>query len=110
MNGTTWNPETAQAPETPIVEARPLPQDTDTSERVRVGHPGAGDGWSHHGGMVEQQASASKWVDAANELRDLMQEMTDGRHAAQTAQFSRWGDPVGETAGMTQSAGIGQSQ
>ena len=110
MNSTTSNaaPEGAQQPETPHVEQRPAPQDTDTSDRVRPMHPGAELGWTNHGGMVEQQASANKWVEAASDERAAMQEMTDSRQA--TAQFSRWtGEPLGETAGATQSAGIGQS-
>jgi hypothetical protein len=116
MNSTTSNvmPEAAQ-PETPIVELRPEPQETDTSERVRPMHPGAELGWSDHGGMVEQQASANKWVEAASEAsageseRAGMQEMTDSR---QVAQYSRWtGEPLGgETVDLSQSAGIGQSQ
>jgi hypothetical protein len=117
MNSTTSNdamPEAAPQPEIPIVEARPVPQETDTSERVRLMHPGAQLGWSDGGGMVEQQASAGKWVEAASEARAAMQEspaaeMTDSRQAA---QYSRWtGEPLGETAGVSQSqsAGIGQS-
>ena len=75
-------------------------------------HPGAELGWSDGGGMVEQQASASKWVEAASEARAAMQEspaaeMTDSRQAQ---SYSRWtGEPLGETAGVAQSAGIGQS-
>ena len=48
-----------------------------------------------------------------------MQEMTDSKQAEsavemtdsrQAAQYSRWsGEPLGETAEITQSAGIGQS-
>jgi|SRR5271156_3136536 len=122
MNSTTSNvmPEAAQQPETPIVEERPVPQETDTSERVRAMHPGAELGWSNHGGMVEQQASAMEWVRASSEQpsagegeRAAVQEssaaveMTDSRQAQ---SYSRWtGEPLGETAGMTQSAGIGQS-
>ena len=122
MNSTTSNvmPEAAQQPETPIVEARPVPQETDTSERTRLMHPGAQLGWSNNGGMVEQQASAMEWVRASGEQpaagegeRAAMQErsaaveMTDSRQAQ---SYSRWtGEPLGETAGVTQSAGIGQS-
>jgi hypothetical protein len=120
MNSTTSNavPEPVQQPETPIVETRPVPQETDTSERVRPMHPGAEQGWSDHGGMVEQQASAMGWVRASDQERqesatveNAVQEgeaveMTDSRQA----QYSRWtGEPLGETAGVTQSAGIGQS-
>ena len=50
-------------------QARPVPQETDTSERVRLMHAGAQLGWSDGGGMVEQQASAGKWVEAASEAR-----------------------------------------
>src|SRR5215469_2794152 len=109
MNSTMWNatPEPLQQPETPIVEVLTVPQETDTRERVRAQHAGAELGWSDHGGMVEQQASANKWVEAASEERASMQEMTDSRQAA---QYSRWtGEPLGETAGVVQSAGIGQS-
>ena len=129
MNSTTSNdampmPEAAPQPEIPIVELsaeavakaeyRPPQQETtDTSDRLRPMHPGAELGWSDSGGMVEQQASASKWVEAASEARAAMQEspaaeMTDSRQA--TAQYSRWsGEPLGETAGVSQSGGIGQS-
>jgi hypothetical protein len=85
-------------------------------------HPGADLGWSDHGGMVEQQASAMAWVRASSEAREqaaagevtdtmpersAAAEMTDSRQAA---QYSRWtGEPLGETAELTQSAGIGQS-
>ena len=79
-------------------------------------HPGAELGWSNHGGMVEQQASAMDWVEAASDARIAARaaieerpaaEMTDSRQAA---QYSRWsGEPLGETAAVTQSAGIGQS-
>jgi hypothetical protein len=113
MNSTVWElPEAAQQPETPIVEARPPQPDTDASDRLRPMHPGAELGWSHHGGMVEQQASANEWVQASGEARAeseraAMQEMTDSRQA----QYSRWtGEPLGETAEVVQSAGIGQSQ
>jgi hypothetical protein len=126
MNSTTSNdamPEAAPQPEMPIVELsaealakaeyRPPQQETtDTSDRLRLMHPGAELGWSDSGGMVEQQASANKWVEAASEARAAMQEspaaeMTDSRQAA---QYSRWtGEPLGETAGVSQSAGIGQS-
>jgi hypothetical protein len=121
MNSTTSNvmPEAAQQPETPIVEARPVLQETDTSERVRAMHPGAELGWSNHGGMVEQQASAMEWVRASSEQpsagegesgaqeRSAAVEMTDSRQAQ---SYSRWtGEPLGETAGVTQSAGQGQS-
>ena len=122
MNSTTSNvmPEAVQAPETPIAEARPaVPETAETERQV---HPGAELGWTDHGGMVEQQASAMEWVRASSEARqeaaagevtDAMQErsatveMTDSRQAA---QYSRWtGEPLGETAELTQSAGIGQS-
>lgn len=117
MNSTTSNAMPDTAPEMPNVEPRPAPQETDTSDRLRPMHPGAELGWTNHGGMVEQQASASKWVEAASEARiaeraatqesSAAVEMTDNRQAA---QYSRWtGEPLGETAGMTQSAGIGQS-
>jgi hypothetical protein len=120
MNSTTSNaiPEAAALPETPIVEARPAPQDTDTSDRVRAMHPGAELGWSASGGMVEQQASANEWVRAASEARagaseraatperSAATEMTDSRQA----QYSRWsGEPLGQTAEVVQNAGIGQS-
>ena len=109
MNSTTSNAMPDTAPEVPI-ELRPAPQDTDTSDRVREMHPGAELGWSNHGGMVEQQASANKWVEAASEERAGLLEMTDSRQAAQAVQYSRWtGEPLGESAGQTQSAGIGQS-
>ena len=107
MNSTTSNAPEAM-PETPIVEVRPVPQETDASDRLRPMHPGAQLGWSDGGGMVEQQASANEWVRAGDGERAATQEMTDSRQAA--AQYSRWGDPLGETAGVTQSAGIGQSQ
>src|SRR4051794_1677474 len=108
MNSTTWSvPEAAQQPETPIVEARPVPQETDASDRLRPMHPGAESGWADHGGMVAQQASANEWVRAAGEARAdagesaATQEMTDSRQA----QYSRWtGEPLGETAEVTQSA------
>jgi hypothetical protein len=122
MNSTTWNaaPEAAQQPETPIVEARPVPEVTDTSERVRAMHPGADLGWTNHGGMVEQQASAMEWVRASSQEQaagdgeraatqegSAAVEMTDSRQAA---QYSRWtGEPLGETAGVTPDDGIGQS-
>jgi hypothetical protein len=123
MNSTTSHdampmPEAGPQPEMPIVdlsaeaiakaEYRPPQQETiDTSERLRPMHPGAELGWSDSGGMVEQQASANKWVEAASEARADMQEMTDSRQAA---QYSRWtGEPLGETADLSQSAGIGQS-
>src|SRR5262249_46937915 len=105
-------------PETPIVEPRPAIELPDTSERLRPTHPGAELGWTNHGGMVEQQASANEWVRATAEARAgdgeraSMQEqsaveMTDNR---QRAQHSRWtAEPLGETAEVTQSAGIGQS-
>src|ERR1700744_5746005 len=101
-------PEAAQQPETPHVELQPAvpQQDIDTSDRLRPMHPGAELGWSNHGGMVEQQASANEWVRAASEERAASQEMTDSRQV----QYSRWtGEPLGEAAGVTQSAGIGQS-
>jgi hypothetical protein len=80
--------------------------ETDTSDRLRPMHPGAELGWSNSGGMVEQQASANEWVRAGSEERAASQEMTDSRQV----QYSRWtGEPLGETAGVTQSAGIGQS-
>jgi hypothetical protein len=117
MNSTTSDAMPDTAPEMPHVELRPMPQETDTSDRVRPMHPGAELGWADSGGMVEQQASASKWVEAASEARiserAAMQEggaaaeMTDSRQAA---QYSRWtGEPLGETADVAQSAGIGQS-
>jgi len=84
-----------------------MANETDTSDRLRPMHPGAELGWSDHGGMAEQQASANEWVRAASEERAATQEMTDSR---QVAQYSRWsGEPLGETAAVTQSAGIGQS-
>ena len=113
-------PEAVQQPEMPDVELRPVPQETDTSDRLRPMHPGAELGWSDHGGMVEQQASAMEWVRASGEARQetagevaaaeqessAAAEMTDSRQA----QYSRWtGEPLGETAELTQSAGIGQS-
>jgi hypothetical protein len=127
MNSTTSNAMSDAAPEMPNVdlsaiasaeaEARPVPQETDTSDRLRLEHPGAKLGWSDGGGMVEQQSSALEWVEAAGEARISERaameegtaaiEMTDSRQAA---QYSRWtGEPLGETAGVTQSAGIGQS-
>ena len=113
----------AAQPETPNVEPpRPAIELPDTSERLREMHPGAQLGWTDHGGMVEQQSSANKWVEARSEERAAQQEMTDSkqdssavemtdsRQAAQAAQYSRWtGEPLGETAEITQSAGIGQS-
>jgi hypothetical protein len=112
----------AAQPETPNVEPpRPAIELPDTSERLREMHPGAQLGWTDHGGMVEQQSSANEWVRATSEARAgdgeraSMQEqsaveMTDSRQAAQTTQYSRWtGEPLGETAEITQSAGIGQS-
>lgn len=122
MNSTTSNavmPEAVQQPETPIVEPRPaLPE---TAENERQVHPGAELGWTDHGGMVEQQASAMAWVRASSEARqevaagevtDVMQErsaaaeMTDSRQAL----YSRWtGEQIGETAELTQNAGLGQS-
>ena len=114
MNSTTSNvmPEAVAVPETPIVETRPAPQETDTSDRVRAQHPGAELGWSASGGMVEQQASAMEWVRASSsEARagdgERAAEMTDSRQAQ---QYSRWsGEPLGQTAEIVQSAGIGQS-
>src|SRR5271170_2150295 len=121
MNSTTSNvmPEAAQQPETPIVEERPVPQETDTSERVRAMHPGAELGWSNHGGMVEQQASAMEWVRASDEARRESAaaensaqngeavEMTDNRQA----QYSRWtGEPLGQSVELSQDSGQGQSQ
>ena len=124
MNSTTSNaimPEAVQQPEMPYVELRPAPQETDTSDRLRPMHPGAELGWSDHGGMVEQQASAIEWVRASDEARQeaaagevaaaeqessAAAEMTDSRQA----QYSRWtGEPLGETAELTQSTGQGQS-
>ena len=114
MNSTTWNamPEAAPQPEMPNVEPRPAQQET--AENEHLVHPGAKLGWTNHGGMVEQQASALEWVEAASEARAAMQqhspaaEMTDSRQAQQS--YSRWsGEPLGETAGVSQSAGIGQS-
>ena len=113
----------AAQPETPNVEPpRPAIELPDTSERLREMHPGAQLGWTDGGGMVEQQSSANKWVEARSEERAAQQEMTDSkqdssavemtdsRQAAQAAQYSRWtGEPLGETAEITQSAGIGQS-
>lgn len=64
----------------------PAEQET-AAERMRLEHPGAKLGWSDSGGMVEQQAAAMEWVEAGQ-------------------QFSRWtGEPLGEAAGATQSAG-----
>jgi hypothetical protein len=111
MNSTTSN----AMPD--AVEPRPAQQET--AENEHLVHPGGKLGWTHHGGMVEQQASAMEWVEAASEARiagdgarAAMQEsssaaeMTDSRQA----QYSRWsGEPLGETAGVAQSAGIGQS-
>src|SRR6516225_10040008 len=96
----------AAQPETPNVEPpRPAIELPDTSERMRPMHPGAELGWSDHGGMVEQQASANKWAEAAHVERAAMQEMTDSKQAA---QYSRWtGEPLGETAEIAQNAGIG---
>ncbi len=98
------------AREMPTVEPPPVQQETDTADRLRPMHPGADIGWSNSGGMVEQQASALDWVEAAS--RAAMEErpaaeMTDSR---QTAQYSRWtGEPLGEAAGVTQSDGIGMT-
>ena len=79
MNSTTWNAMPEAAPEMPNVDlsaealakAEPLPvqQETDTSDRLRPMHPGAELGWTDHGGMVEQQASAMEWVETASEAR-----------------------------------------
>src|SRR5271163_4696927 len=100
---TTWNAMPEAAPEMPTVEPRPVQQETDTSDRLRPMHPGAELGWTDGGGMVEQQASAMKWAEAAREAsagegeRAALQEMTDSRQAA---QYSRWtGEPLGEAAG-----------
>jgi poly(3-hydroxybutyrate) depolymerase len=121
MNSTTANvmAEAEQRPETPIPEPHPAVELPDTSERMRPMHPGAELGWSDHGGMVEQQASANKWAEAAHVERAAMQEMTDSRQESsavemtdsrQAVQYSRWsGEPLGETAEIAQSAGIGQS-
>jgi hypothetical protein len=123
MNSATSNatmPEAASQPEMPNVEPRP-PQ-PEAAETERQVHPGAELGWTDHGGMVEQQASAMEWVRASSEAsrdvagegeraaveeRSIAAEMTDSRQA----QYSRWtGEPLGETAGVTQSAEQGQSQ
>ena len=115
MNSTTSNAMPDTAPETPIVEPRPVQQET--AENEHLVHPGAKLGWSESAGMYAQQSSALEWVEASSEARiaerAAMQEgsaaveMTDSRQAA---QYSRWsGEPLGETAGETQSAGIGQS-
>jgi hypothetical protein len=125
MNSTTSNAMPEAAPELPNVdlsaealakaEPRPVQQETDTSDRLRVMHPGAELGWSNHGGMVEQQASAMDWVEAASDARIASRAAIEERPAAEMtdsrqAQYSRWtGEPLGETAGVTQSAGIGQS-
>ena len=126
MNSTTSNAMPETAPEMPIVDlsavasapAEPPPvQEETAAERLRAMHPGAEHGWTDGGGMVEQQASAMVWVEAASEARvaerapieegSAVAEMTDSRQAA---QYSRWtGEALGETAGVEQSAGIGQS-
>ena len=126
MNSTTSNaaaaiPEAAPQPEMPNIE--PVPVQPEAPEAERQVHPGAQLGWSDSGGMVEQQASAMEWVraSASEASRDVAgdseraavresaaAEMTDSRQAQ---SYSRWtGEPLGETAGETQSAGQGQSQ
>src|SRR5690348_2794961 len=69
MNSTTSNAAPDTAPETPIVEPRPAVELPDTSERLREMHAGAEQGWTDHGGMVEQQSSANEWVRAADQQR-----------------------------------------
>jgi hypothetical protein len=119
MNSTTSNAMPEQPAEIPIVE--PPPAQQETAENEHLVHPGAKLGWTDHGGMVEQQASAMEWVRASAEAsrdaagegeraavqeRSAAVEMTDSRQA----QFSRWtGEALGEAAGEAQSAGIGQS-
>jgi len=89
------------------------------AEPEREVHPGAELGWSNHGGMVEQQASAMEWVRASDEARRESAaaensaqngeavEMTDNRQA----QYSRWtGEPLGQSVELSQDSGQGQSQ
>jgi hypothetical protein len=119
MSSTTSNAMPEQPAEMPVVEPRPAQQESVENEHLV--HPGAKLGWADSGGMVEQQASAMEWVRASAEAsRDVAGEveraavqerpaveMTDSRQAA---QYSRWtGEALGETADLSQSAGIGQS-
>src|SRR5580704_8549495 len=94
MNSTTSNAMPDAAPEMPNVdlsaealakaEPRPVQQETtDTSDRLRPMHPGAELGWSNHGGMVEQQAAAMDWVEAASDARVAARAAIEGRPAAE---------------------------
>src|SRR5260370_16967902 len=104
MNRTPGNARPASGREMPTGEPPPVQQETDTADRLRPMHPGADIGWSNSGGMVEQQASALDWVEAAS--RAAMEErpaaeMTDSR---QTAQYSRWTcEPLAHAARPTHS-------
>ena len=101
-----------------IDQQKPPPAQQE-AEPEREVHPGAELGWSNSGGMVEQQASAMEWVRASDEARRETAaaensaqngeavEMTDNRQA----QYSRWtGEPLGQSAELSQDSGQGQSQ